>query len=153
MGQQVREEWAINRKDQDTASRALDSNLEMRETVSKEKQCRSANLERAERVIGKHERVAVALRTSEERFRTLADAIPQLCWTANADGWILWYNQRWYDFAGKTPEEMEGWGWQSVHDPAALPVVLAGWKKAIRAGEPFEMVFTLRAADRSEEHT
>src|SRR5664280_1590560 len=100
-----------------------------------------------ERVIGNHERVAAALRTSEERFRTLADAIPQLCWTANADGWILWYNQRWYDFTGKTPEEMEGWGWQSVHDPAALPVVLAGWKKAIRAGEPFEMVFTLRAAD------
>src|ERR1019366_1875217 len=100
-----------------------------------------------ERVIGKHERVAVALRTSEERFRTLADAIPQLCWTANADGWILWYNQRWYDFTGKTPEEMEGWGWQSVHDPTALPDVLAGWKNAIRAGEPFEMVFTLRAAD------
>src|ERR1039457_2715443 len=100
-----------------------------------------------ERVIGKHERVAVALKNSEERFRTLADAIPQLCWTANADGWIFWYNQRWYDFTGKTPEEMEGWGWQSVHDPAVLPVVLEGWKKAIAAGEPFEMVFPLRAAD------
>jgi PAS domain S-box-containing protein len=100
-----------------------------------------------ERVIGKHERVAVALKNSEERFRTLADAIPQLCWTANADGGIFWYNQRWYDFTGKTPEEMEGWGWQSVHDPAALPDVLAGWKKAIAAGEPFEMVFSLRAAD------
>jgi PAS domain S-box-containing protein len=100
-----------------------------------------------ERVIGKHERVAVALKNSEERFRTLADAIPQLCWTANADGWIFWYNQRWYDFTGKTPEEMEGWGWQLVHDPAALPDVLAGWKKAIAAGEPFEMVFSLRAAD------
>ena len=37
----------LNRKDQDTASRALDSNLEMRETVPKEKQCRSANWERA----------------------------------------------------------------------------------------------------------
>ncbi len=100
-----------------------------------------------ERVIGKHERVAVELTASEERFRTFADAIPQLCWTANADGWILWYNQRWYDFTGKTPEEMEGWGWQSVHDPAVLPVVLEAWKKAIAAGVPFEMVFPLRAAD------
>ncbi len=100
-----------------------------------------------ERVIGDHERVAVALRTSEERFRALADAIPQLCWTANADGWIFWYNQRWYDFTGATPEEMEGWGWQSVHDPATLPTVLEGWNKAIAAGEPFEMVFPLRAAD------
>ena len=100
-----------------------------------------------ERVIGEHERVAVALKSSEERFRTLADAIPQLCWTANADGWIFWYNQRWYDFTGKTPREMEGRGWQSVHDPAALPVVLEGWKKAIASGEPFEMDFRLRAAD------
>ena len=100
-----------------------------------------------ERVIGNHERVAAALRTSEERFRTLANAIPQLCWTANADGWIFWYNQRWYDFTGKTPREMEGWGWQSVHDPEMLPVFLEGWKNAIAAGIPFEMVFPLRAAD------
>src|SRR5665647_1008424 len=99
-----------------------------------------------ERVIGNHERVAAALRTSEERFRTLANAIPQLCWTANADGWIFWYNQRWYDFTGKTPREMEGWGWQSVHDPEMLPVFLEGWKNAIAAGIPFEMVFPLRAA-------
>ena len=100
-----------------------------------------------ERVIGKHERVGEALRNSEERFRTLADAIQQLCWTANADGWIFWYNQRWYDFTGKTPQEMEGWGWQSVHDPAVLPVVLEGWKNAIATGVPFEMVHPLRAAD------
>ena len=100
-----------------------------------------------ERVIGKHERVAVELRASEERFRTFADAIPQLCWTANADGWIFWYNQRWYDFTGKTPEEMKGSGWQSVHNPEVLPVVLEGWKKAIAAGVPFEMLFPLRAAD------
>jgi PAS domain S-box-containing protein len=100
-----------------------------------------------ERVIGNHERVAAALTTSEERFRTLANAIPQLCWTANADGWIFWYNQRWYDFTGKTRREMEGWGWQSVHDPEMLPVFLEGWKNAIAAGVPFEMVFPLRAAD------
>jgi PAS domain S-box-containing protein len=100
-----------------------------------------------ERVIGNLERVGKALKNSEERFRTLADAIPQLCWTANADGGIFWYNQRWYDFTGKTPQQMEGWGWQSVHDPAVLPVVSEGWKKAIAAGEPFEMVFSLRAAD------
>jgi PAS domain S-box-containing protein len=100
-----------------------------------------------ERVIGNHERVVAALETSEGRFRTLANAIPQLCWTANADGSIFWYNQRWYDFTGKTRREMEGWGWQSVHDPEMLPVFLEGWKNAIAAGVPFEMVFPLRAPD------
>ncbi len=63
----------------------------------------------------------LAARQSEEQFRALANAIPQLCWMANADGWIYWYNQRWYDYTGTTPQQMEGWGWQSVHDPKTLP--------------------------------
>ena len=88
-----------------------------------------------------------ALRASEDQFRTLANAIPQLCWMANADGWIFWYNQRWYDYTGATPEQMEGWGWQSVHDPEALPKVLERWKASIATGEPFDMVFPLRGAD------
>jgi two-component system CheB/CheR fusion protein len=84
---------------------------------------------------------------SEEQFRTLADAIPQLCWTANADGWITWYNQRWYEYTGTTPEQMEGWGWQSVHDPVALPQVMERWQASIATGKPFDMVFPLRGAD------
>jgi len=87
------------------------------------------------------------LRDSEAQFRTLANAIPQLCWMANADGWIFWYNQRWYEYTGTTPEQMEGWGWQSVHDPEALPGVLERWKVSLANGEPFDMVFPLRGAD------
>jgi len=87
------------------------------------------------------------LRRSEEQFETLANAIPQLCWMANADGWIFWYNQRWYGYTGTTPEQMEGWGWQSVHDPEALPKVMARWQGSIATGEPFDMVFPLRGAD------
>ena len=101
----------------------------------------------SERDIRNHTRDVEALRNSEERFRTLANAIPQLCWMTNADGWIFWYNQRWYEFTGTTPQAMEGSGWTSVHDPQALPAVLEGWKNSIAAGEPFEMVFPLRAAD------
>jgi PAS domain S-box-containing protein len=66
---------------------------------------------------------------------------------ANADGWIFWYNQRWYEYTGTTPDQTEGWGWQSVHDPDALPRVLDRWKGSIASGEPFDMVFPLRAAD------
>src|ERR1051326_8586154 len=62
-----------------------------------------------------------ALRQSEEQFRTLANAIPQLCWVANADGQIFWYNQRWYQYTGANPKEMAGLGWQSGHDPDATP--------------------------------
>ena len=88
-----------------------------------------------------------ALRESEAQFRTLANAMPQLAWIAKADGFIFWYNQRWYDYTGTTPEQMEGWGWQSVHDPAVLPQVMENWTNCIASGQPFEMEFPLRGAD------
>ncbi|MHB8864324.1 MAG: PAS domain-containing protein [Pirellulaceae bacterium] len=90
---------------------------------------------------------AAAQQESEVQFRTMADAIPQLAWIARADGHIHWYNQRWHDYMGSTPEQMEGWGWQSVHDPDELPRVLDRWKSSLATGEPFEMTFPLRGAD------
>ena len=95
------------------------------------------------------ERIAAeeALRCSEEEFRTLANAIPQLCWMARPDGHIFWYNQRWYDYTGTNPEQMKGWGWQTVHDPDTLPAVIQRWTNALTTGEPFDMVFPLRDAD------
>lgn len=88
-----------------------------------------------------------ALRESQQRITDFANTIPALAWVANADGWIAWYNQRWYQYTGTTPAQMEGWGWQSVHDPAALPKVMELWKRSIATGEPFEMVFPLKGAD------
>ena len=84
---------------------------------------------------------------SEEQFKVLANAIPQLVWMADTDGGIFWYNQRWFDYTGTTLKDMEGWGWQSVHDPAVLPTVMERWKTSIATGEAFEMTFPLRGAD------
>src|SRR5437879_13336569 len=42
---------------------------------------------------------------------------------------------------------MEGWAWQTVHDPAMLPKVLERWQAAIAGGIPFEMEFPLRGGD------
>ncbi len=88
-----------------------------------------------------------ALRQSEEQFRALADSIPNLAWWANGDGNVTWYNKRWYDYTGTTPEQMEGWGWQSVHDPEVLPKVLERWKESLQTGKPFDMIFPLKGAD------
>ena len=97
--------------------------------------------------ITERKRAAEALRESEKQFRTLADSIPNLAWWANADGYITWYNQRWYEYTGTAPAQMEGWGWQSVHDPEVLPKVLDRWKASIATGKPFDMEFPLRGAD------
>jgi len=99
------------------------------------------------RDISERHRQEAELRVRERQFRTLAESIPQLAWMANPDGHIFWYNCRWYEYTGTTLEQMEGWGWQSVHDPAALPTVLERWKACITAGTNFDMTFPLKGQD------
>ena len=94
-------------------------------------------------------RTEAALRHSEAQLRLLANTIPQLAWMADPEGNIFWFNQRWFHYTGTTPEAMQGWGWQAVHDPDVLPSVVEQWTTALRDGTPFEMVFPLRAADGS----
>jgi len=88
-----------------------------------------------------------ALQESESQFRVLADSIPQMAWMTDKEGAASWFNRRWYDYTGTTPEEMEGYGWESVHDPEILPKVLATWKNCVRTGQPYEITFPLRGAD------
>lgn len=87
------------------------------------------------------------LRRSEEDLRALADSIPQLAWMAAPNGDIFWYNRGWYAYTGTTLEEMKGWGWQVVHDPKMLPLVIERWTASIEGRKPFDMEFPLRGAD------
>ena len=77
----------------------------------------------------------------------LFDAMPQLGWTARADGFIDHYNRGWYEYTGATPDAMQGWGWTSVHDPDLLPELMDRWRQAIRTGQPFEAIFRLKRHD------
>ena len=118
--------------------------------------CSASPIRDADRLVGTvieardltdEKRVTAQLRESETRFSQLADAIPQLAWMAGPDGHIDWYNKRWYEYTGTTLEQMEGWGWQSVHDPDVLPQVLERWQVCLETAEPFDMVFPLRGGD------
>lgn len=81
---------------------------------------------------------------ADASFRLLADAMPQIVWTARPDGFIDWYNSRWYGYTGQSPEEAAGWGWEAVHHRDDLPEVKRRWKHSIQSGEPFEMEFRLK---------
>jgi PAS domain S-box-containing protein len=89
------------------------------------------------------------LRQSEEVLRALANTIPQLAWMAQADGAIVWFNERWFEYTGTTPDQVVGNGWQSTCEPSVLPAVLARWEATIRSGDPFEMEYPICGADGS----
>jgi PAS domain S-box-containing protein len=107
----------------------------------------AALFEAAQREIEERKRTEAALRLRGEEFTALADNIPSLCWMADPDGNIFWYNRRWYEYTAMPPETQQGWGWESVHDPEILPSVRERWRHSLSTGENFEMVFPLRRAD------
>lgn len=84
---------------------------------------------------------------SEEHFRIFANSIQNLAWIADGEGWIYWYNQRWYEYTGTILEEMLGWGWEKVHHPEHIDRVVAFVKDAWKEDQPFELIFPLRKYD------
>jgi PAS domain S-box-containing protein len=82
---------------------------------------------------------------NERQFRTLANSIPQLAWMADREGYIFWYNDRWYEYTGTTLEEMQGWGWQKVHHADEVGRVVERIKVAFSTGDPWEDTFPLRS--------
>jgi len=92
-------------------------------------------------------RALKALQDSELHFRTLADNIAQLAWIADNEGWIFWYNRRWFDYTGTTLAEMEGWGWRSVHHPDHIDRVVERFRRSIATGEAWEDTFPMRGQD------
>jgi PAS domain S-box-containing protein len=97
--------------------------------------------------ITKRKRLEGAVRQSEEKFRTLADNMSQFAWMADDQGWIFWYNKRWYDYTGTTLEEMKGWGWKKVHHPDHIDRVVEKISRCFRSGEMWEDTFPLRGKD------
>lgn len=88
-----------------------------------------------------------ALAKSEEQLRNFGNNIQNLAWIADGEGWIFWYNQRWYDYTGTTLEEMQGWGWEKVHHPDHLQRIVNFVKEAWNNDHPFELTFPLRRHD------
>ena len=89
------------------------------------------------------------LEENEAVFRGLANTIPQLAWMADAKGNVIWYNQRWYEFTGKSYEEMKKEGWFPAHDPKNLVRVKEKWTQCLRLGTSWEDTFPLKRYDES----
>ncbi len=83
---------------------------------------------------------------SEQRFRALADSMPDIAFSASCDGTFDYFNQRWQDFTGLPLPYTDEHGHQVLH-PDEYDAVTADWQAAVEAGKPYERQHRLRRAD------
>ncbi|MBD2022456.1 PAS domain-containing protein, partial [Leptolyngbya sp. FACHB-36] len=96
--------------------------------------------------ITERKRAEAALQQSELNFRTLADSMPQLFWTTRADGYHDYFNQRWYEYTGMSPEQTQGWGWSHLLHPDDQQRCLDVWNACLQTGEDYNIEYRFRQA-------
>ena len=92
-------------------------------------------------------RVEEKLRDRENEFRQLANAVPQKVWVTRTDGYHEYFNQRWYDFTGVSPDTTDGESWSHVFHPDDQPKAWERWRHSLKTGEPYEIEYRLRRHD------
>jgi len=88
-----------------------------------------------------------ARRASAERFRFLAESMPQKIFTAAPNGDVDYFNQQWMEFTGLTFEQIRDWGWQQFIHPDDLEENVRRWKHSIETGDSFELEHRCRRRD------
>jgi PAS domain S-box-containing protein len=78
-----------------------------------------------------------ALRASQASFRQLADSMPHMVWTARPDGYLDYYNERWYEFTGFSREDSGENLWKRIVHPDDLQRVGEAWREALKSGNPY----------------
>ncbi|KAF0095009.1 MAG: putative hybrid sensor histidine kinase [Puniceicoccaceae bacterium 5H] len=90
-----------------------------------------------------------AMRTSEERYRQLADAMPQLVWGADASGRVHYYNVRAKEYDGLTRDETAEWSWAPVLHPDDSEPTFSAWNNALRRRTVYQYEHRIRMRDGS----
>ena len=97
--------------------------------------------------ITERKRAEDALRESEERFRGLSEAMPQIVWTADATGARDYYSPRALEYAGASLSNLSGWNWTSIIHPEDREATLDAWRQATATGQIYKIEHRLRRAD------
>jgi PAS domain S-box-containing protein len=102
------------------------------------------------RDITQQKRADEALLASEARFRQLANAMPQMVWTATPAGELDYVSEQAARYFGAPPESVLGAGWLRWVHPDDQELAVNRWKRSLDTGEPYEIEFRLlRASDSS----
>lgn len=86
--------------------------------------------------ITEHKQAEQVLRESEARLRELADAMPQIVWTATGEGRLDYFNHRWYEMTGASESVLAEQSWLSMTHPDDRQETRDAWVRAVATGEP-----------------
>lgn len=88
-----------------------------------------------------------SLRDSEERYRILTELNPQPLWTADAEGRVLYANQRLLGYVGKDFNPKDGTEYLKLFAEEDRARVLEVWSQSVHTGEEYNMDARLIRAD------
>src|SRR5262249_58520395 len=80
----------------------------------------------------------------EAQFRQLADALPQIVWKARSDGFVDYFNERWYEFTGFQRGEAGDESWIPILHPDDAERTVKAWYDAVRTGETYQIEYRFR---------
>lgn len=89
-------------------------------------------------------RITRELHESEAKFRTITNAMPQLVWTARADGFVDYHNEQLFDFAGVPRGTTSGDAWANLVHPDDQKQAFEAWSHSVAAGTPYEATYRMR---------
>ena len=92
-------------------------------------------------------RAEEARREAAERFRFLAESMPQKIFTARPNGDVDYFNRQWTEFTGLSFEEIRDWGWTQFIHPDDVEENVRRWRHSVETGEPFQFEHRFRRAD------
>ncbi|WP_228038907.1 hybrid sensor histidine kinase/response regulator [Nostoc sp. LEGE 12450] len=102
--------------------------------------------EQLQQEILERQRILEVLRQSEERYRYLAEAIPQLVWTTKPNGECDFFNQNWCEYTGLTLEQSLGSGWLAALHPDDIQNADEVWSNAVKNSTTYNNEYRFKRA-------
>jgi PAS domain S-box-containing protein len=88
-----------------------------------------------------------ALRESEQRWRSLTEALPQLVWGAGPDGACDYFSTQWTTYTGLPESELLGWRWMETLHPDDRAPTRQFWTESVAGRQPYDVEYRIRRRD------
>ncbi len=94
-------------------------------------------------------RAEEALRESQQRWRSLTEALPQLVWGARPDGWCDYFSTQWTNYTGVSESDLLGWRWMDTLHPDDRQSTRQFWMESVAGRQPYDVEYRIRRNDES----